>query len=460
MKKIALLFICLSMIFTGCSSSVSSSPDSDDSSDPGSGNTRPAETDAADTDGSSVIVKEILGKLPLSLEEFENNQRNTNNAHYLRNIRSLDESDMAGIQATGYHQEFGNQIAWLLVILKNDIKAALTDSQINTLFTLPQNFAISDATDTKLRAMGMGNSDITYANQICKGSKLKITYDEEAELFKVYWYFPDYNSPLLISGIYESNIISELFFITKVIPANGFLLQRYFKSGDEYVLFTRQVKNNGCVQTFIDVKNNNDLSSYCLGAEYNDSQAQSATPQQLQTAREGRSVAFKSGNIKASFTTHLNAFENKEYYRILDNNNFVIIDIEYRENNSAYELKIPLNFIETSKEISIDESNHFYVDYVESESANNQAVGYFEYREFEWCNANIPCYVLQSDSASTFNLEDGFTFTQADNVEQAINRINTMRGQFGTSYITDKISSDNTISELVNELDTWVNSLN
>ena len=451
MKKIALLFICLSMIFTGCSSSVSSSPDSDDSSDPGSGNTRPAETDAADTDGSSVIVKEILGKLPLSLEEFENNQRNTNNAHYLRNIRPLDESDRAGIQGTGFHQEFGNQIAWLLVILKNDIKAALTDSKINTLFTLPQNFAISDATDTKLRAMGMGNSDITYANQICKGSKLKITYDEEVELFKVYWYLPDYNSPLLISGIYESNIISELFFITKVIPSNGFLLQRYFKSGDEYVLFTRQVKNNGCVQTFIDVKNNNDLSSYCLGAEYNDSQAQSATPQELQTAREGRSVAFKSGNIKASFTTHLNAFENKEYYRILDNNNFVIIDI-YRENNSAYELKIPLNFIETSKEISIDESNHFYVDYDVSND--------LDYRIFERRDERVPCYVIQSNSTSTFNMADGFTFTQADNVEQAINRINTMRGQFGTSYITDKISSDNTISELVNELDTWVNSLN
>lgn len=410
-------------------------------------------------------VSTILEKIPISIEEYEsylNQSNNTNNSIFSTNFTvvpsPLSNEDEAGIKSGDINSKINSTADMFFTILKNDLKNL--EIQSGTVFTVPSDFSVSAATESQI--------GVSINEYIQDWGKLEVRYNDESKEVRIFWKFSilsgdgnPVNDFIYIKGIFNDNNYESVESSFKTVTGNitTEVYEKFYKEENAIILSSKKIDNNGTadhINNYLMIKNNGLFERY--------------ETQENANARECSVVNFKNINNHTSGAYLYNAIggQNSESYSVFDNNDFLVLKLESSANNTLYKKILPLHFIShPDKEITKDagstdlNGNTVYNYYVDGTPVNYIKTYTFSVKENNsYVSKHYPCYELNNSDKTSFSLTDGFTFIAQTMATQGIQKIDELKVKMETSAVTGKFLSESIITQLQNELNTWVNALN
>ncbi len=465
MKKTVLLFICFSLIFMSCSPSPSG-PGSNDTTNTSGGTSGEAPAPVPETPVTAnniPSVSTILEKIPISIEEYEsylNQSNNTNNSIFSTNFTvvpsPLSNEDEEGIKSGDINSKINSTADMFFTILKNDLKNL--EIQSGTVFTVPSDFSVSAATESQI--------GVAINEYILDWGKLEVRYNDESKDVRIFWKFSilsgdgnPINVFIYVKGIFNNNNYESVEASFKTISGNftGLGCEKYYKDGNSIIVSEYMLANNGnsdSVEKTLSIKNNGSQEIYKMNDDEN-----------------WRTVAYKntSGTGNYQYRIGGGTVQWPDNYIVCDSNNFVALKLDYNGSTASpqYHKLIPLHFIshpekEITKVVTSTENNSNYISYyVNGSYFDSLSAQQFYVRENgQYLYKKYPCYEIYNTECNSFSLADGFSFTAENLASQGIAKLNELKTKSVTPAITNKFLPANSITQLQNELDTWVNALN
>lgn len=384
-------------------------------------------------------IKELLENIPVSLTEYENNLR-------INEQRSVSQVALTSNETQGFTTSactttlfvasYGSSelllVNIVLTVLKTDI-SNLEGFEKGENFNIPDSFELSQNCLNTIET----NFGFTppYFEDYSWGT---VKVDYENTKVKVFWKLNMINGDgtpsttlLLISGTYEDGKYKEL---TSYFSYNfGFNTRGavHFSNAGEKLISTISIRQPGNLRenntNWVSFRENNETEIYEQNKPF--------------------------GIQNAKYTLRYSQSNNSYDYYIFDINKYLVVEISGSENSeNTY---IPLSSISTNGKIitksdsQISANTQYYIDDVATN--NIQSKQY----DSQW----HPCYVTQNSNPGIISVSDGFTFTKASTVTQAVQKLESMKQKIASSVIEPYYITDSEINSLETQCNQWADSL-
>ena len=407
-------------------------------SDPNNNGTTP--TNGGDTNETVVpTIKELLENIPVSFTEYENNLRANEQRSVSRLTLTSNETQGFTTSActnTLFVASYGSPELLLVNIVLTVLKTDISNLEG---FEKGENFNIPDSFELSQNCLNTIETNFGFTPPYFEDYSWGILKaDYENTKVKVFWKLNMINGDgtpsttlLLISGTYEEGKYKEL---TSYFSYNfGFNTKgavHYSNDGEKLIstISIRQPEN---------LRENN--SNWVSFRESNETEIYE------------QNKPF--GIQNAEYTLRYSQSNNSYDYYIFDRNKYLVVEISGSENSeNTY---IPLSSINTNGKIitksdsQISENTQYYIDDVYTSNIRSK-----QYNS-QW----YPCYVTQNSNQGIISVSDGFTFTKASTIIQAVQKMESMKQKIASSAIEPYYITDSEINSLENECMEWADNL-
>ncbi len=397
----------------------------------------PAPEEETTTNNTGVTAAELIMKLPITFEQFQNQANGSSRA-----ATEISCEDCPPVNSWDYHRislDEENLIAVLFFsILKNDV-APNIDIPLNENVDLSSINTYSQETTNLFQA----TIEITPSAWITDLGKVKVIYDSDN--VEIFWYLTTKNndgvgttsSPLYLKGIFKDNEYKSVTmrFLSDGHPIvesfikteNGFVDNTISRGGDRSYN-AKTVLQNSCRKYF----------QYLAG----------------QTV----SVGYLDNSTACYWSNYWGS--TSEIYIIFDEHGYLVLQEHGTASN--YTQYIPLNFLVSEKDI-IKEDNKYYLDSVSEENEityiKNIKFDVFNSDKSDSTTMDALCLIRNSSVNNEINIPEHFTFAKKNYAISAINKIGELQTEAGTTAVKDDFLTDEEFQAMGTKVDAWLNSL-
>lgn len=401
----------------------------------------PAPEEETTTNNTGVTAAELIMKLPITFEQFQNQANGSSRA-----ATEISCEDCPPVNSWDYHRissDEENLIAVLFFsILKNDV-APNIEIPLNENVDLSSINTYSQETTNLFQA----TIEITPSVWITDLGKVKVIYDSDN--VEMFWYLTTKNnngvgttsSPLYLKGIFKDNEyksvtmrclsdghpVVESFIKTE----NGFVDNTISRGGDKSYN-AKTVLQNSCRKYF------------------------------LYSAGQTVSVGYLDNSTACYWSNYWGS--ESEIYIIFDEHGYLVLQEEGTASN--YTQYIPFSFV--SSDVTImkegDGINLKYY-YLDSDSqkislpVSNRHFLVFNAAGNDYEHSSSYCLKLETTVNNKINIPEHFTFAKKNYAISAINKIGELQTEAGTTAVKDDFLTDQEIQAMGTKVDAWVSSL-
>jgi len=209
-------------------------------------------------------------------------------------------------------------------------------------------------------------------------------------------------------------------------------------------------RSDGITARWVITKDTNTTKLYTNGT--NDVQ-QNPTAEQIANSIKWKQVSLKNSYIVGCYTNdHFRS--NSSNYQIFDNTGNIILDEKDTGFTGNYQQKIPVQYMQTNKELQLSNNKIYYKD-TETEISKIRQESYR--RKDSNSNSNFWCYCMENNSPIEFTTGDDFTFTKSEIAVQTINELNTMLAEI--ENVTQLFTKEDEISTLKQKAEEWATNV-
>lgn len=423
------------------------------------------------SDNGGVTAGQIIGKIPTSINEFENQS----GARAIVNF-----SELTGFMTTDYRNLDEAGFSYLQIImtaLKNDV-SKLPDFALGTVKTVGtiSDWSIESKKYYKKMLSGSDegaeafNPNMLFTNL----GKVQVNYNNnKAEIF---WDLEMQNGdgktgPLkvYIKGDYENSSFKNavIYIQYKFGEANPTFqeVEAFNREGNQTVQYTITQADDGRYKRSIVEKVNDDFKWYIKGSS---DYGNESTAADKEAGKACRILRFKDSTGAGVFMNGNNKVD-KELYEIYDDEGSLMAYYRHLTSGTSYENYIPAKYISYKNEV--DKRNDGYYDNSTDTKLSTLKMIAFEVGNSNYTDAPLQggdssnwrqflCYEGTATSAENmFEVASGFTFTGLTKAQASYNTLKEMRTQIEEPTFHAGFVDDEDITSMGNTLSEWLQAV-